>query len=120
MILKDYFHIISVVFSTSSLVAGNVFPSFYHVDFEDSEYQELKGYYKRENETENGKPIFKKPRLKDYLLSVDKDGNWKIEGKGNKLEMDDFGKGEPESGIWVWIYQDMNMGLWVDVLQSGG
>ena len=69
MKLRDFFPIISIVCSISSQVASDVFPNFYHVSFTstDSNFQKLEGYYKKKDWIRNDKPVFKKPRVNDYL-----------------------------------------------------
>eukprot|EP00092_Neocalanus_flemingeri_P012373 GFUD01013341.1.p1 GENE.GFUD01013341.1~~GFUD01013341.1.p1 ORF type:complete len:433 (+),score=98.10 GFUD01013341.1:49-1347(+) len=67
-----------------TVIADDVFPDYYMVNFTNSNDNKLKGFYKKENYEHNGKPVYKKPRIRDFLYFTE-DNKWTI---GVKWTMD--------------------------------
>ena len=52
-------------------------PDFYHVDYTNSDFPNLRGFCRKEYYRHNGKPVYQKPRI-NYYLYVDEDDNWTV------------------------------------------
>eukprot|EP00092_Neocalanus_flemingeri_P027734 GFUD01030106.1.p1 GENE.GFUD01030106.1~~GFUD01030106.1.p1 ORF type:complete len:428 (-),score=81.22 GFUD01030106.1:8-1291(-) len=82
--------------------ADDLLPDYYRVDYTNSN----PGFYKKENYEHNGKPVYKKPKLEEYLYfnKVDK---WAVGVKwtsndvnAERLTMKEDGHEKPTSGAW--------------------
>eukprot|EP00092_Neocalanus_flemingeri_P002952 GFUD01003157.1.p1 GENE.GFUD01003157.1~~GFUD01003157.1.p1 ORF type:complete len:424 (-),score=81.98 GFUD01003157.1:61-1332(-) len=89
-----------------NVTAKDVFPDYYKVNYSNSRFPTLQGFYKQEDYTHQGKPVYKKPRLNQYLY-CNKDDKWTVgvkwtskEDTEDRLTMEDAGNEEPTNSAW--------------------
>ena len=87
-------------------MANDLSPEFYQVNYTGSDFQTLRGFYRKENGTHNGKPVYKKPRI-NHFLYLNEDDKWTVgvkwtikDTKEDRITKVDGGSDSPGSGEW--------------------